>query len=234
MLKELKRDRQLTLKNVNKDQLLSQQVFSVIKPIGYSSNDIVQIIKKQFGFKKVGHGGTLDPLASGVLVIGIENGTKQLTHHLSDHKSYDVLIKLGEYTNSYDLATEVTKTAKIPNLTLEDIKNTIDNCFIKKDYYQTSPSYSAKKINGIRAYELARNNQLINLKPNLVKINSFKVNDYDEVNHIINISLNVSKGFYIRSFGVDLAKELKTLGVIISLIRTTVNEFNINNSYKFE
>lgn len=232
---ELNRNKQvLLLDNVSKQELLNKQVFGVIKPVGYSSAYVVNAIKKQFDFKKVGHGGTLDPLASGVLVIGVERGTKLLTHNLNDNKSYDLVIKFGEYSSSYDLGTPIIKKMDVPNFSVEQITQVIQDKFVDKTYYQVPPKYSAKKINGVRAYQLARSEADFHIQPSLVKINHFKVNKYDQINSLLYLSLNVSKGFYLRSFAIDLANKLKTVGVVVNLTRTVCKEFNLHNSYRFK
>ena len=214
--------------NLTREELENKGLFAINKPLTWTSNDVINFLKSRFKFTKVGHGGTLDPYATGVLIIAVEQHTKKLHHALNTNKKYDVLIQLGESSPSYDLGTEINEKKEVSNLTVAEIDNIIQKYFLL-NYLQSPPSYSAKKINGVRAYQLARKNMDVVLQSVLVNINDYHINFYDEKTKIINISLDVSKGFYVRSFAHDLAIKLNTVGVVVSLIRTETNGFSLND-----
>ncbi|MCF0227327.1 MAG: tRNA pseudouridine(55) synthase TruB [Malacoplasma sp.] len=220
--------------SVDKNLLLRKQVFGVYKPIGWTSNDIVVYLKRWFKFNKIGHGGTLDPLAEGVLVIGVEEGTKKLNNYINHHKEYEFTMQLGIKTASYDMSTPVIEEKKFNEyISDKTIKQVIKDYFTG-EYYQTPPAYSAKKVNGVRSYKLAHQNQDVELKKCLVKINKFKVLDVKSASGLVTIKVDVSKGFYIRSFAYDLGLKLNTYATVVKLKRTKVDKFKLNNCYKFK
>ncbi len=210
--------------------MVSSNIFCIYKPLKWTSNDVVKKIKYALKLKKVGHGGTLDPLADGVLIIGINEGTKLLNNHLNETKQYLTTITFGYETTTLDLEGEVIKRTDIYpkikeiEIVLNEIKNT--------EYWQTPPNYSAIKINGKPAYEYARNNCEIKIEPRLVKLIDYKIIEYS--NKQLKILIDVSKGFYVRSFARDLATKLNSLGTITQLTRTRSGEHKIENSKKIE
>ncbi len=218
--------------DLKKKKLLKHNIVSVDKPLWWTSNDVVQYLKKYFKFNKVGHAGTLDPLASGVLVLGINEGTKKLKNLIINDKSYFVKIKLGILTSSYDLGTPIIKKKSVPNTTAINIKKIITKNFIKTDYYQFPPKYSAKKVNGKHLYKYAINNEKVKIKPSKVIIKKCNVLSYNKKDKIVSIIINVSKGFYIRSFAYDLGKKLKTFGTVIELRRIKSGKYKLKNCYK--
>ncbi len=206
---------------------IDKNVFCVNKPKDWTSNDVVQFIKKKFGFKKVGHAGTLDPNATGVLVIGVDNGTKELGTLTLDNKTYIAEIQLGISTDSYDITGKVIEKREVGKINEKNILKIIKENFLN-DYYQYPPKFSAIKVNGKKLYDYARKNEEVEIKPRLVKINKINNFNYDEEKKIINIELNVSKGFYIRSFAFDLGEKLQTLGCLKSLCRTASGSFTLS------
>lgn len=134
---------------------IKEKVFCVDKPLGWTSNDVVQFIKHKYRFRKVGHAGTLDPNASGVLVIGINEGTKELGKLILEDKTYMAQIQLGIETDSYDITGNIAKKELVRQLSLEEITNAV-NCFAQSCYYQFPPKYSAIKIKGKKLYEYAK------------------------------------------------------------------------------
>ena len=205
-----------------------KNIILIDKPIGLTSNDVVCMIKKVYGYKKVGHAGTLDPQASGLLVIGINDGTKLLTNFLLNDKQYETTFTFGVKTNTGDVQGKIIKKCK-SYVTLPMIKKA-SNFFLTHEYYQMPPIFSAKKINGVRAYKLARANKKVKLKPQLVKIKKMRIISFDPILKTLKIIIDVSKGFYIRSFCNDLAKKLKTFAYVSSLRRTKSGVHNINNA----
>lgn len=199
------------------------------KPVGYTSRDIVNIISKKLKTKKVGHTGTLDPLASGVLVITIGRYTKLGEMLTSLDKEYISEIKLGIKTDTLDITGNILEKKDF-NVTKEDIEIVFKK-FIGK-YKMEVPIYSAIKINGKKLYEYARNNEEVELPIKTVKIKELELIDYQE--GIIKFCTKVEKGTYIRSLIRDICKELNTIGTMKSLIRTKQGNFLLENAIELE
>lgn len=211
------------MKNVN--------VFCIDKPKGYTSNGLIQEIKKRTNIKKIGHGGTLDPIATGVLIIGINKGTKYLNNHLHASKTYIATIEFGYSTNTYDNEGKITKTSDvIPHI--DEIRLICDQLMLS-DYYQEVPLYSAVKINGQELYKYARNNiEIKELPKRLVKLIDYKILSYNQKK--LEIEVQVSKGFYIRSFVNDLARLTNSCATMIELRRITSGDFHITDAYTID
>jgi len=201
-------------------------ILNIYKPVNWTSFEVVKRIRTIIKEKKVGHGGTLDPFAEGVLVIGTGKDTKKLTAITNDDKSYIATIQLGELTNTLDTEGEIIEIKKVPKLSSETIEETLKQ-FLGK-MYQTPPMYSAKKVNGKRLYELARKNIKIKRNPVEIEIKDIQLIDYK--NHKVTFSITCSKGTYIRVLGKDIAKSLGSIGYLIKLIRTKVGVYNIKES----
>ena len=203
-------------------------IILIDKPKDWTSNDVVQKIKKTCKYKKVGHAGTLDPMATGLLIIGINSGTKKLNIFLHKNKQYVTTIIFGKQTTTGDVTGEITSvSSNIVNL--EQIKQAMQ-WFMSNDYNQVPHKFSAVKINGKKAYEYARNNIRIKLSPRLVNINSYEIISFNDKKQELIIEISVSKGFYVRSFAEDLAKKLGTYGHITSLRRLMIGNISINNA----
>lgn len=203
---------------------------NIDKPYGFSSAKVVAIVKRLLKAKKVGHGGTLDPLASGVLPICINKATKTTEKTMNFSKEYFFNITFGEERTTADAEGKVIKTSNIIP-TENEIKNILNN-FIG-EIQQTPPIYSAIKVNGKRAYDLARNNQNIELQARLVKV--FELNFLGFENEkTAKFSVKCGKGFYIRSLAVDISKALNTVGYVSYLRRTEVGIFNKDNMITLE
>ena len=201
-------------------------ILNIYKPVNWTSFEVVKRVRTIIKEKKVGHGGTLDPFAEGVLVIGTGKDTKKLTSITNDDKSYIATIQLGELTNTLDTEGEIIETKKVPKLSLEIIEEALKKFSGKM--YQTPPMYSAKKVNGKRLYELARKNIKIKRNPVEIEIKDIQLIDYK--NHKVTLSITCSKGTYIRVLGKDIAKSLGSIGYLIKLIRTKVGLYNIKES----
>tara|TARA_Y100001970_G_C14257645_1_gene876715 strand:- start:1499 stop:2407 length:909 start_codon:yes stop_codon:yes gene_type:complete len=199
---------------------------NIYKPKGYSSFAVVRKIKNKFSIDKIGHGGTLDPLAEGVLPIAIGKATKLIPFINSNIKEYEFEIKWGEQTTTDDSEGKIIeRSSKIPSNS--DIKKALNN-FIGETF-QKPPKASAVKINGIRAYKLLRENKEFETKPKKVFIRSLKILNLKK-KLLTKIAIQCSKGFYIRSFARDIAEKLNTKAHIYSLKRTKVGKFNLNNA----
>ena len=200
------------------------------KPYQWTSNDVIRKIKSNFKFKKIGHAGTLDPLATGILPILVNDATKYFDYFQNFKKSYLAEIKFGISTTSYDLEGEIDEeTDKLPE-NLEKIKQIIPSFL--GSIKQVPPKYSAIKKNGKRLYEYARNDEDIEIEPREVVVSDIKIISWKTP--VLKLIISCSSGFYVRSFANDLAKKLKSLGVLISLSRINYGPFNINDSINIQ
>lgn len=211
-------------------------VINIFKPKGCTSHDIVYKIKKITN-KKVGHTGTLDPLAQGVLPILVGKGTLCSKYLMNHDKTYKVKLKLGKRTATSDLEGEVLEERELPiNLlkehNIEHIKNVLNT--FKGNQQQKPPLYSAIKVNGKKLYEYARKGQEVDIKPRNITIYDIELLGIDEKKQSINFEVSCSKGTYIRSLCEDIAKALNTIGYMEDLLRVQVGEFSINNSISLQ
>jgi len=205
-------------------------IINIDKPIGWTSFDIVKKVKRITGHKKVGHGGTLDPFASGVLILGTENDTKNLTEITKFYKSYRAELLLGAETNTLDPEGEIIDEKPIPKLN-EQILLKILKSF-EGMQKQMPPMFSAKKHNGVRLYKLARKNIEIERDEVDIKIDDISLVAFSKDKIIFNVSC--SKGTYIRVLGSDIAEKLGTVGYLINLKRTRVGNYLIKDSISIE
>lgn len=216
-----------------------KNIFAIYKPVGITSHDVVNIVRKKTGVKRVGHGGTLDPLAQGVLVIAVgRENTKKLYEYVKGEKEYVAEIKLGfESTTDDEEGEKIEINIKLKP-TLEEVEQTLKK-FVGK-IKQVPPIYSAIKIMGKPAYKLARALQgrtlpgpdpateKIKLEPRIVEIKEIKLLLYKYP--VIQLKVTTGPGVYIRSLARDLGEKLATGGYLKSLIRTKVGEFTLENS----
>jgi tRNA pseudouridine55 synthase len=201
-------------------------IYNIYKPVGWTSFDVVKKIRGITREKKVGHGGTLDPFAEGVLIVGTNRDTKRLSEFSETIKSYRAVLKLGETTNTLDSEGDIIKTMPVPEINRLILKK-VFNGFIG-DYEQIPPMFSAKKVNGVRLYKLARMNKTVERQPAIVRIYKLTLNSI-EINQI-DFTVSCSKGTYIRVLGEDIAKALNTVGYLIRLKRTAVGDYNVKDS----
>ncbi len=205
-------------------------IINLNKPIGWTSFDVCKKVKSITKEKKVGHGGTLDPFASGVLVVGTGKDTKKLKDVSDEKKTYDATLLLGKTTDTLDLEGKVIKRKKVPILSEKTIKDAL--ILFLGDYCQTPPMYSAKKVAGRKLYEYARKNIKVKREPVMLKIFSISLNNFDEKN--ISFSVECSKGTYVRVLAKDIAERLGTIGYLISLTRTKVGNYTLIKSQSIE
>ena len=201
-------------------------VINIFKNKGMTSFDVVRIVKKIANTKKVGHTGTLDPEASGVLPICIGKGTKIIDYIMSSDKSYYVKFKLGIETTTYDLEGEIISEKDISSLNSEMILKEIGN--FKGEYMQIPPMYSALKKNGVRLYDLAR--QGIEIEREGRKVNIIDIKNINIELPYVSMEVTCSKGTYIRSLIRDICEKLSVCGCMEELTRTRVSYFNIKDS----
>lgn len=206
-------------------------IIIIDKEQGYTSNDVVQIIKKKFG-EKVGHTGTLDPMATGVLPILVGKGTL-LSKYLIDHdKTYLTTLKLGIKTDTGDITGDIIKTQGVNDecLVEDKIENVLSS--IKGEQEQIPPMYSAIKVNGKKLYEYARKGLTVKVEPRTIKIYNTEIINIDIDNKEIIFRVSCSKGTYIRTLCETIAEKLGTVGTMKTLNREQVGIFNIKNSVK--
>jgi len=212
---------------------LESQLLLIDKPLGASSFDIVAIIRnsltKELGEKvKVSHTGTLDPLATGVLLILIGKATKAQDIFLKQDKRYRFIVKLGEKTSTADLEGEITEKKKVPKLTEVKIKKTLKK-FVRLQK-QTVPLFSAVKVEGKRLYKYARQNKTPNRLPSKdIEIFSLKLLSYNSDKLELQLAVHCSSGTYVRSLAEDIAKALNTVGHVVNLQRTKSGEFELDD-----
>jgi len=204
----------------------SQGWLNVYKPTKETSFNVIKKIKKKFKINKIGHAGTLDPLAEGILPIAIGKATKLIQFINNEVKEYEFEIKWGEQTSTDDQEGKIIgRSYNLPNykeidLKLRELKGTI---------LQTPPKASAVKINGVRAYKLFRSNKEFEIKKKFVHIYDSRIINSENIN-LTKIQIRCGKGCYIRSFARDLADLLDTKGHVFSLKRTKVGKFSLENS----
>ena len=203
---------------------------NVYKPKGKTSHDVVAILRRVTKIKQIGHTGTLDPFAEGVLPICIGKATR-LIEYLNDDKAYIGTVQLGKSTTTYDLEGETVDVSdKTPDI--EEIENELNN--FRGNIEQLPPIYSAIKVNGKKLYEYARKGEEVEIKPRSVNINELKILNYDQENRILELYIKCSKGTYIRSIAHDLGKNLGCFGHLIKLVRVKAGDFEVENSIKLE
>jgi tRNA pseudouridine55 synthase len=205
-------------------------IILVNKESGMTSRDVVNKISHIFNTKKVGHTGTLDPMATGVLAIGIGKALKVLEYITALEKEYEAEITIGINTDTLDITGKVLETKDV-NITNDEIDKVLDS-FIG-DYDMEVPKYSAVRVNGKRLYEYARNNEEVELPIHKVKIYSLERTS-DIKDNKFTIKCKVSKGTYIRSLVRDISSRLNTVGVMSKLNRTSQGKFNIEDSYTLD
>ena len=205
-------------------------ILIINKPKGYTSHDVVNKVRKIYNTKKVGHTGTLDPNATGVLPILIGKATKLSEYLLEHDKTYTATIKLGERTDTGDSEGKVIETVKTLSPNKEVVENILKS-FLGKQL-QTPPMYSAIKINGKKLYEYAREGKQIDVPKREIDIYDIKLENIKDLEIIFTVSC--SKGTYIRSLCEDIASKLNTVGFMKELVRTQVDRFKLNDAYTLE
>ncbi|MBR7036111.1 MAG: tRNA pseudouridine(55) synthase TruB [Bacteroidales bacterium] len=212
------------------------EVLYINKPLHWTSFDVVNktrnILRHSLGVKKikVGHAGTLDPLATGVMILCTGKATKTIDSYLHKDKEYIATIKLGATTPSFDAETEENATFSTTHITRELVENTLKN-FIG-DIDQVPPLYSAIRIDGTRAYELARKDKDVAIKPRKVRIDAIELLDFELP--YMKIKIACSKGTYIRSLANDIGAALQSGGYVSSLQRTKVGDVTIDDCISIE
>lgn len=205
-------------------------VLIIDKPSGITSHDVVAKVRKALKTKKVGHTGTLDPLATGVLVVCVEKATKLVNYLTCDEKIYEVEMKLGIKTDTGDIAGNIIDEDTNYKVTIKEANEVIKS-FVGKQK-QIPPMYSAIKVNGQKLYELARKGIEIEREPRDIEI--FDIYNIEINNEFIKYTVHCSKGTYVRSLCEDIAQRLGTIGVMTKLRRIKSGQFEIENAIKID
>lgn len=203
---------------------------NIYKPKGMTSHDVVSFMRKITKIKQIGHTGTLDPFAEGVLPVCIGKATR-LIEFLADEKEYLATVQFGKNTDTYDLEGQVTEEFS-KNVSEVDVILALKS--FEGEILQMPPIYSAIKVNGKKLYDYARQGQNVEIQPRKVVIEKIELKKIDEVNQTAEILVRCSKGTYIRSIAYDLGKILGCGGHLIKLVRTQAGKFLINNSVELE
>jgi len=204
-------------------------IYNIYKPKDFSSFSVVKQVKR-ITREKVGHSGTLDPFADGVLVLGIGKSTKKLSDIIQYDKTYEGVIKLGEKTDTKDLTGTIVEEKEVPDISDIDFSN-ISESFLGVQMQET-PMYSARKVNGVRLYKLARKNISVKRNPKQIEIKYLECTAIDS--NLLHIKVECSSGTYIRVLAEDIAKKIDTIGHLIKLTRTTVGSFSLDDSLTVE
>lgn len=213
------------------------EIFAIDKPYRISSfgalAHVRYVLSRTLGYKvKIGHAGTLDPLATGVLILCTGKATKRIEEFQGQTKEYTATLQLGATTASYDMEHEVNASFPTEHITRELINDTMPQ-FIG-DIEQIPPTYSAVKVNGDRAYELRRAGEEVKLKPKHIHIDEIEVVDFDVEKMQLSLRVVCGKGTYIRALARDLGRALKSGAYLTALRRTRVGDFTIDRCLDYE
>lgn len=222
--------------STRKTDFLSGLFILIDKPYRWSSFDVVKKIKSLLRYQcdlkkiKIGHGGTLDPLATGLMIVATGKFTKQLTEISGQDKEYIANIRLGATTPSYDLETEIDQTFSLEGASLEKLEQAIGSFLGEQE--QMPPVYSAKWVDGKRAYTLARKGKDMELKPANITINEIELLNYNLPDIVIRV--NCSKGTYIRSLAHEIGQRLGVGAHLTGLTRTKSGDFKLSDALTVE
>lgn len=186
------------------------------KPVGMTSQKCLTILKKRYLFKKIGHNGTLDPFACGLLLVGVNGATKFFSAIKDEEKTYEAVVKLGEETDTLDRDGVVVGRQLIPPLSFDAIRE-VAKAFLGKQK-QIPPLYSAVKVRGKEAYKWARQGQTVTLAPREIFVHDLKILSWEDP--FLKFEATVTRGTYVRVLACDLAKRLGSVGHLVALTRT--------------
>lgn len=205
-------------------------ILIIDKPAGITSHDVVAKVRRALKTKRVGHTGTLDPLATGVLVVCVEKATKLVNYLTCDEKTYEVEMKFGIKTDTGDITGKIIDEDTNYDIDMNKIKRTLDKFIGKQE--QIPPMYSAIKVNGKKLYELAREG--IEIEREARKIEIFEIKNIEWKDETLKYTVHCSKGTYIRSLCEDIAGELGTIGTMTNLRRIQSGKFQVKDAIKIE
>ncbi len=199
------------------------EVFLVDKPLEWTSFDVVKKIRNALRIKKVGHAGTLDPLATGLLIVCAGKQTKQIDSYMGQEKEYTGTFVIGSTTESFDLEKPIIPVADPSGVSLEKVKSAASQ--LTGDILQVPPMHSAIKVDGKRVYESARQGIEVKMEPRPVQVREFEITKFE--NNVVHFRISCSKGTYIRSLARDLGEILEVGAYMSSLCRTRIGNFKL-------
>lgn len=205
-------------------------VLLVDKAEAMTSHDVVALVRRQLGIKKVGHCGTLDPIATGLLLITIGRGTKVQDLLMSEDKEYVGTLTLGASTTTQDRQGEIVETKPVPELSENEIRSAFDK--FRGDFYQTPPMVSAKKHGGVPLYKLARQGKVVEREPRFVHVYRHTIDRIALPD--VDFSVVCSKGFYVRTYAHDIGTELGCGAHLKALRRTKSGRFDVGDAITVE
>jgi len=206
-------------------------VLLVDKPAGITSHDVVDRVRRIFRMKKVGHAGTLDPIATGLLIILVGKATKISQFLMSLDKEYDGTFRLGQATDSHDSEGEIQEEKPVPEDLTEEALRNLANEFIG-DQYQTPPMFSAKKVDGQPLYKLARKGKTVEREPRFIHVSKFDIRNVELPGGEFTIAC--SKGTYVRTLLHDLGQKIGCGAHMTGLRRTNIDKFSIDDANTLE
>ncbi|MFO7623325.1 MAG: tRNA pseudouridine(55) synthase TruB [Anaerolineales bacterium] len=201
-------------------------VLVVDKPVGLTSHDVVQIIRRGTGIRRAGHTGTLDPRASGVLVVLIGPAVRLSEYVSASDKRYQATIRLGSSTDTFDAEGRITSSASVENISEEQFEDILDHYV--GEIEQVPPPYSAIKVGGRKAYEMARDGEEVNLEPRVIQVYSLELLEWDSPEAVVDVFC--SSGTYVRSLANDLGNELGVGAHLVGLRRTKSGRFTLRDA----
>jgi len=205
-------------------------ILLIDKPQTWTSHDVVARVRKIFNIRKVGHAGTLDPMATGLLILLVGKATKASNFLMSLSKTYEGTMELGTTTDSQDADGEIVETKEVPPLSEQDLDQLFEGFL--GDQYQVPPMFSAKKIKGVPLYKLARKGQEVEREPRFIHIKSFQRLDTDLPR--IQFRISVSKGTYVRTVAHDLGQKIGCGAYLTELRRTAIDDISLNQAHTLE
>ena len=205
-------------------------VLLVDKGQDMTSHDVVAVARRSLGIKKIGHCGTLDPMATGLLILVVGRATKIQDLLMSEDKEYVGAIQLGVTTNTQDAEGEVLEKNEVPDFSEDQIRGAFDK--FKGDFYQTPPMVSAIKKDGVPLYKLARQGKTVKRDPRLVHVYSYRLEGIELP--VVNFTVVCSKGFYVRTYAHDIGQELGCGAHLKELRRTKSGKFDLERAVTFE
>ena len=213
-----------------KDMKELEGVLLIDKPIGLTSHDVVDRVRRKLKMKRIGHAGTLDPMATGLLIILVGKATKLSQYLMSLDKAYQGTITLGETTNTYDGEGEVKTTKPVPEISQAEVQEVL-NTFIG-DQYQTPPMFSAVKIDGQPLYKMARKGKEVEREPRFLRISKFDITRFALPE--VDFSLDCTKGTYVRSLANEIGEKIGCGGFLSALRRNASDRFSIEDATPLE
>jgi len=213
------------------DSQAFEGILLVDKPKGITSHDVVDRVRRKLHMKRIGHAGTLDPMATGLVLILVGKATKASQYLMGMDKVYEGSILLGKSTNTHDAEGEVTLERPVPPLTEEDVVALLKT--FEGDQYQIPPMFSAKKLDGVPLYKLARKGKEVEREARLIHVASFDLDEWHAPD-TIDFTVSCTKGTYVRTLAHDLGNKLECGAHLTSLNRTDIEKFKIEDAVSLD